>query len=571
MEERHFNLIDEPWLKVIDSQGQTRLVSLETLFNQTSSYRRLAGDTRSQDLAILRLLLTILQTVYSRVDAEDHAYDWLTLNSETWQATVKGEPKSIRIQDAMYQTWSDLFDRKTFTPSVRAYLKAWHSKFDFFGDQPFFQVTESEYDHFVSEKKRVATGTGTVALKQIDRRVSESANSPAIFAPKAGTAKNELTLPELIRWVISYQNYTGVTDKSKVVTADKYSSSPGWLYKLNPVFAQGDDLFETLMLNLVLVHPGDVKHTRGYAPQQPQWEWHSNTDYIEYRKQQLKPTNLAELYTTWSRLLHIQWDDNFQPTIFSAGVPTFDNDDAFIEPMTTWRQDTKAKPPVWHPATKRLNQLDVAMWRRFGQYVAVSADSKDFEPGIVTWLRNLQDQDRLADDEPLVLQTINLISDGNATSQSPAAEVVDSFQIQASVMFDPDQLWPDRINDTILKTQDVGKAFWGYVAQIETLRNLSNHDLANQQGAGFYEALNIPFKAWLAGLTVNDERDEKVEKWYHQLQQIVNNQAEVMMQAATPQDLRGKNFGDGDKKYYANIFTANNALHAKVWKILFGK
>jgi CRISPR system Cascade subunit CasA len=199
------------------------------------------------------------------VDADDHAYDWLSLNADTWQATVKGEPKSIKIQDAMYQTWSDLFDRKTFTPSVSAYLKAWHSKFDFFGDQPFFQVTESEYDHFVSEKKRVATGTGTVALKQIDRRVSESAHSPAIFAPKAGTAKNELKLPELIRWVISYQNYTGVTDKSKVVTADKYSASPGWLYKLNPVFAQGDDLFETLMLNLVLVHPDDVKHTRRYA------------------------------------------------------------------------------------------------------------------------------------------------------------------------------------------------------------------------------------------------------------------------------------------------------------------
>jgi hypothetical protein len=32
MEERHFNLIDEPWLKAIDSQGQTQLVSLEDTF-----------------------------------------------------------------------------------------------------------------------------------------------------------------------------------------------------------------------------------------------------------------------------------------------------------------------------------------------------------------------------------------------------------------------------------------------------------------------------------------------------------------------------------------------------------
>lgn len=569
MAETHYNLIDEPWLKVIDKQGQIQQVGLDELFAHAGDYQRLAGDTRSQDLAILRFLLAILHTVYSRIDAADRPYTWLDFDDTTWQ--VRGEVKAKRaeIVDDLYRTWQTLFEQKTLTPAVSQYLQAWRAQFDFLGEHPFAQVTQSEYDSFVSEKKQVATGTGTVALKQIDRRVSESANSPAIFAPKAGIAKDELSMDELVRWVIAYQNFTGVTDKSKVVTPDKYSASPGWLYKLDPVFAQGDDLFETLMLNLILVHPDDERHVRGYVAQHPQWEWPSATAYIEARKQQRQPDNLAELYTTWSRMLHIQWHEDQQPTIFSAGMPMFDNDDAFIEPMTTWRTDKKAKPPVRRPATKRLNDLNVAMWRHFGQYVAVDEDGKDFEPGIVTWLRALQDKEYLADDRPLRLQTIGLISDGNATSQSPAAESVDSFEVRAKVMFDPDQIWPERINHTIEVTQEVGKAFWGYVAQIETLRNLSNHDLANMEGAKFYDGLNTPFKAWLAELSEQDNHDIKIKNWYHELQKITARQAETLMQQATAQDLRGKMVGNEDKRYFANIFTANNILNAKVGKILF--
>ncbi|WP_279403659.1 type I-E CRISPR-associated protein Cse1/CasA [Secundilactobacillus kimchicus] len=59
--------------------------------------------------------------------------------------------------------------------------------------------------------------------------MSESANSPAIFAPKAGSFKNRLTLAEITRWLITYQNYTGVTDKTKIDTAEKFSTPSGWL------------------------------------------------------------------------------------------------------------------------------------------------------------------------------------------------------------------------------------------------------------------------------------------------------------------------------------------------------
>ena len=85
--------------------------------------------------------------------------------------------------------------------------------FDFFGQKPFYQVTTEDYDALVPKNKSVAAGKGQVLVKQLNRRVSESAHSPAIFAPKSGEVKNEMSLDELVRWLITYQNFTGVTDK----------------------------------------------------------------------------------------------------------------------------------------------------------------------------------------------------------------------------------------------------------------------------------------------------------------------------------------------------------------------
>jgi CRISPR system Cascade subunit CasA len=53
----------------IDLQGNEQLVSLLDVFKNAQNYRQLAGEMKAQDLSILRFLLAILTTVYSRVDA----------------------------------------------------------------------------------------------------------------------------------------------------------------------------------------------------------------------------------------------------------------------------------------------------------------------------------------------------------------------------------------------------------------------------------------------------------------------------------------------------------------------
>ncbi|AVK64113.1 type I-E CRISPR-associated protein Cse1/CasA [Lactobacillus sp. CBA3606] len=556
MDKQTFNLTTDPWIKVIERQtNQTRTVSLIELFEHAQDYRQLAGEMHAQDLVVLRFLLAILTTVYSRFDADDEQYDWLITSSDSAQSLVVDEmADETDIQKDLLATWRQLNQAGHFSAAVTTYLKQQTKRFDFFGERPFYQVTTKDYDALVPKNKQIAAGKGQVALKQLNRRISESNNTPALFSPKAGETKNELALDELVRWVMTYQNFTGVTDKTKVVTDEKFSNSAGWPYRLNPVFAKGTSLFETLMLNLILVNKRD--EMAPYTLQKPVWEYPTVSAYIDERKQQLQPDNLAALYTTWSRILHIEWDEAGQPTIFSAGIPIFAADNALIEPMTTWRLDKKTND--YRPAVKGLRSLGIAMWRNFGQYVKVRQADDSHEPGIVIWLRTLKEKEIISHSKPLILNSVALISDGNATSQAPAVEVVDDMQLQADVLFDPESAdyWPLRIEDTIELTQTIGTDYYHFATDVGRIRNLDVRTFANGMSAKFYEALNEPFKAWLADLTGDDNREEKINLWKQTLESIVVQAVDETLQISSPRDIKGINTEHG----ILNIFTAKNRL-----------
>jgi len=556
MDNKKFNLITEPWLKVIDSQSnQEQTVSLIDLFENSQNYRQLAGEMRSQDLAILRLLLAILTTVYSQFDMIGDRYDWLENSHDATRSelTIDQDIFDEDGQDELLKTWQDLYQAGKFSETVVRYLTTYQDRFDFFGERPFYQVTTEEYDALVPKNKSVVAGKGQVSVKQINRRISESANTPAIFSPKSGEAKNDLQLDELVRWVITYQNFTGVTDKTKIVTDEKFSNPAGWLYRINPVFVKGKNLFETLMLNLVLVTPRN--RDGKYVLQKPVWEYPTVRDYVEMRKKQLLPDNLAELYTAWSRILHIEWNDQGKPVIFSAGIPMFEADNALIEPMTTWRRDKKTN--VYRPAVKGLRSLGIAMWRNFGQYVNVRQADDIHEPGLVIWLRYLKQKKLIARDAPLILNSVALISDGNATSQSPAVELVDDMQLQTDVLFDDDtDYWPARIEDAIEFAQTTGTDYYHFASDIGTIRNLDVRPFASAMSAKFYDRLNEPFKQWLGALTVTDNRDEKINLWKDQLKEITKQSVADVLKTASPRDIKGVTTKQGT----LNIFTAKNHL-----------
>lgn len=556
-----FNLTTEPWIKVIRrGTNDLQTVSLIDLFKHAQDFRQLAGDMRTQDLALFRLLLAILTTVYSRYTADGEAYKWLTANLPQSQAF---DVDSGQAEEELLTTWETLYRMGHFSTIVTTYLQKHAAQFDLLGKHTFYQVTADDYDALMAKKWQIALGKGTVAIKQLNRRVSESNNTPAVFSPKAGASKNQLSLAELTRWLITYQNYTGTTDKAKVKTTERFSSSAGWLYKLDAVYADSTiSLFEDLMLNLVLTDGGN--HV---FPQRPVWECDDSEAYVVNRKKGLLPNNLAELYTTWSRILHIEWDDQGNPTIFSAGIPMFTADNAYIEPMTTWKRDKKTE--IDTPVMRR--DLTTAMWRNFGSYVGVTSNTDSFRtPGIVQWLRLLRMANSLPADKSLALASTTFIS-GGPPANLPIAEFHDDIQLVADVLLDND--WQTRIEKVVKKTQIIGKDFCGFVTSVAEIKGLKGEEsqaFANPLSNQFYSQLNQPFKDWLASLkgsTVG--RTAKIIEWQQTLHRLALEAAKKVMDTSSSRDIRGIYVKNTKGEYVLkNVFIAMSCYQSKIKKDL---
>lgn len=573
-----YNLITEPWIKVLDGKTNSEnVVSIKELLQNASDYRQLAGEMHAQDLAILRLLEAILTAVYTRVDQTGQEYDWVTLDDKMHLQSYKNT-KELKMKKALMKTWSSLYDEGCFSAAVFDYLDKNKELFDFFGDRPFYQVTAEQYDSFVQDDKKIpekeiiakGKGAGRVSLMQINRLISESNNSVSVFSPKSTNLKNKLTLDELVRWVITYQNFTGVTDKTKVKAKEKISNSRGWLYLLNPVYVQGKNLFETLMLNLLLFNPNKPVYTQ----QRPVWE-EDLGEYVKRRLSQVMPDNFAETYTVWSRLLHIEWQDG-TPTIFSAGLPAFDKTNAYnIEPMSTWRKNKK--DGIYYPTTRQLSSIGISMWRNFGQYVDIEGRSESKEPLIVAWLNYLKSKKKVQNNQMINLHTSGVISDDNTSSRMPAAEFDDNLQIEADVLFDEAEdrknTWPQRIEEMVDLNQEVGRKYYGFLMEVGRIRFGSQGaaDFAGRKSQTFYDNLNEPFENWLSNLSGWDDRDEQQELWEKQLKQIALRTLDDFLEIIAPRDISGikaDKSQNGTKGTDINIFIAANKYKAGINKVL---
>lgn len=564
MSERQFNLITQPWIKVITKDNEEKEISLEELFKNITQYRQLAGEMKTQDLAIMRFLLAILTAVYSRCDYDGNVYEGLEVDKNTFEVLndVTSNPKKQELN-----TWKTLYQKGHFSQVVLDYLNAYSNKFDLLSkDTPFYQVTREEYDSLVPANKSVEKGKGTVAIKQMNRTISESNNSKSIFTPNTPLTMNQISLSELARWLITYQNFTGVTDKTKVNSKEKFSASKGWTYNIDPIFLQGKDLFDTLMLNLIL---GDDD---SYVDQIPVWEF-DTLDYIEYRIDGVVPDNRSEIYTVWSRVLHIEWKNN-QPMIFTAALPSFEltgDNMEFVEPMTTWKLD---KDNNYRPESKYLGSLNKAMWRNFGHYVKADTKSDRTQkiPGVVTWLHLLKNEGIISKHRYVSLTNIAMISDGNATSQAPAAEFVDGIRINVAVLFDENKVnaWPVRIEEMVDLTQKIGSCYYMFAKNVADLRTMSDSkQYASEKSAVFYERLNQPFLDWIASLNTEQLQVEKLNNWKKEVKSIARDVANELMQNATPKDFKNKSISKGkSSEEQVNIFTYYRKFIMQISKLL---
>lgn len=230
-----FNLLDEPWIRVlVQKTGEMEEVSLRTLFAHAHEYKRLAGEMETQNFALLRLLLAVLQTVFSRFDADGEPYSALSLDERYRPVNELDEDETEIYLDEMDSTWHALWERETFPSIVEEYLEKWRDRFFLLDEKyPFYQVTKED----VAAEKLNKSKPTKVSGKNINRLISESDNKIAIFSPKyeSNANKENFSFSALARWLVMFQGYMGLYDKV-TFGREKYQSSKGWLFDLGGAF-----------------------------------------------------------------------------------------------------------------------------------------------------------------------------------------------------------------------------------------------------------------------------------------------------------------------------------------------
>lgn len=86
LSETSFNLIDRPWIPVLEASGQTRLVSLDEAFVRAGEIRDLACGP-AERISVLRLLICIAQASQD-VPQRDDSPDWTEFSENMVSASV---------------------------------------------------------------------------------------------------------------------------------------------------------------------------------------------------------------------------------------------------------------------------------------------------------------------------------------------------------------------------------------------------------------------------------------------------------------------------------------------------
>lgn len=550
-----YNLLDEKWITVLrKDSGETENVSLLNLFEHAGEYRALAGEMEVQNFAILRVLLAILTTVFTRVDATGEAYEWIELDGSERLIVEEAvdEDDEEDYTEALEDTWKNIWEGHCFPSVVCQYLKAWHDRFYLFDDKyPFFQVTKKDLEDRLPKGKNGTQFAG----KQLNRMISESNNKEAIFAPVAGQGKSRMTEAELARWLITMHGYVGTADKVKFPKENNKKDSKGWLYDMGGIYMEGDDIFETLWLNTMLYHTeDDVRYT--ISPQSPSWEDEPITrlDAILAGK---PITNLAYLYTAWSRAVYIpvDWTMEKDVSVGAVKITEIDRENGFIEPMTLWNYNTRGEHK--NNFMPKPHEPMQALWRSFGLLIPEKGNAKAKRPAIIDYYHSIAS---FIDNRMVKLHAVGVLYDNKPASRLPIDEISDTLFLNEIILTDDeDNGWSGRVRNIVAETKNIVEgSYKKFLGEIAKRRGIKSDVFAAAYQATLYEKIDHPFREWLWRIQPEDDKAAKESIWKKELYRIALGEAEQLMKHLTPRDYKGEE----------NCITAYQAFKMELYKKL---
>lgn len=285
---------------------------------------------------------------------------------------------------------------------------------------------------------------------------------------------------ESARWLVWYMAY-----------ADTGTRAPGiWYSKMTfpgsgvLVYPTGTNLFETVMLNSVLLKKGKTP----YDCVRPAWEREPSVIIQDEPYADAAPQNLPELYTQQSRRIILKCRDNRITDAYVIAGDRYGETDAFIEPMFIWKPDKSgsASVPRKYNVTSRWNNL---------QNILLSSDTSQS----VQWLRRLEDEGMLED------RNIPFLMAGIEYGQSNAViNKMMSDEMIVNPQFFVDNLKKNDMAKTIDKINRLAKEFYIFGNNLATAEG-ADRDFAKVRGReveqSFLEEAEVCFRRFLKNKT----------------------------------------------------------------------
>jgi CRISPR system Cascade subunit CasA len=343
-----FNLVDEGFIPVYGTSGRRECSLKETLL-AAHRIRELCDASPLVTIALHRLLLAVLHRNFG--------------------------PGSMK-------QWQKLWQAGSFPAGpLGEYFSRWHDRFDLFDkDRPFFQ------DPAFRAK-------GPSGINQLVRELSRGHNA-TLFDHTSEDPPPLLSPAEVARALITEQAFAVGGGKSEL----GYTTSAP-LVGAVAILVHGENLFETLLLNLVRY---DEQHPiPGGEDDAPAWE-------RDGRPSQGMPVPDGYLdYLTWqSRSVHLHPEaDGYVRFMSFAQGRKLAPEQTLYDPMTAYRRDEEKGDRAIR-LTKRK-----ALWRDSAALFHFAQTEASRPPVNLRWLAGLRAVKTLARDRPFALSAIGLCTD----------------------------------------------------------------------------------------------------------------------------------------------------------------
>lgn len=463
-----FDLLEEDWIPCIRLNGVQDKFSLRNVLLSAHELGEIHGESPLVTASLYRLLLAVIYAIYQPENTPD------------WQL-IWSNHKFSEDQIEKYFSSPDILERFDLLSEIH----------------PFYQTTE-----------RIGK---PMSLSAIIPEYTSGENGPTLFDHSLNANPIEISLGQAARTIIMAQAFSLGGGKSGI-KGKNFTDAPCARGVL--CFAEGKNLFETLMLNLVPYSRHEEVFSESDKP-----SWVMDNPIEDDRA---IPDGLLDYLTWQSRRLNLSLE-NGDILIYRSQALTLDKEAILFDPLKPYRHTERDGYKIIRLSENR------ALWRDSTALFRIP-ESKNRPPLVVDWLSFL-----VKDDVIPVASRYKLAIYGLATKPGKAIMYFSRKEsIPLPVRLTVEDNLAEKLSLGLSQTEKVNFALlssaqrMGIFSQIIDADNKKWGSLnRNQQSAindwithtdmerNYWASLDLPFQAFIVELARDEEK--ALVEWYAQL------------------------------------------------------